>query len=168
MKEWFAVHTQSRKEINARQNLLNQSFEVYLPCFKRLIRHARQKHWGIAPLFPRYLFVHTDLGASRWRAINSTIGVDHLICQNDRPVAIDEQVISDIQNCEDPKGHVQLHRLFPFSVGDSVQFVEGALQDHRGQISEISEQQRVAVLFNMLGREVEVLVGSDEIVRAAT
>ncbi len=167
MKQWFAVATQPRKEARARANLLNQHFDVYLPSFKKMVRHARRQSWGLAPLFPGYLFVWMDPGAARWRAINSTVGVNHLVSQNDRPVPIDESVIAQIHDAEDGAGHVQLHELFPFSAGDEVRFLEGPLAESSGKVMEVSDQDRVAVLLKLLGREIEVAVRPGEIVRAA-
>ena len=168
MRQWFAVATQPRREMRARANLLNQRFHVYLPCFKKLIRHARRQSWGLVPLFPGYLFVEMDPGESRWRSINSTLGVNHLLSQNDRPSPIDESIITRIHDAENGAGHIQLHKLFPFSSGDEVRFVDGPLADSPGKVRQIEDQDRVAVLLKILGREIEVAVRPGEILRAAS
>jgi len=41
--EWFVVHTQVNKEIVCEKNLIRQGFITYLPKYKKVIRHARQK-----------------------------------------------------------------------------------------------------------------------------
>ncbi len=62
MTRWYAVHTQAGSELWARSNLWERGIEVYLPrCLKRR-RHARRTDWIATPLFPRYLFVRSDLG----------------------------------------------------------------------------------------------------------
>ena len=64
MKQWYAVYTKPRMELWARSNLWERGFEVYLPQYRKLRRHARKLDIIAAPLFPRYLFVRADLGRS--------------------------------------------------------------------------------------------------------
>ena len=85
---WYVVHTHARGEQIACENLERQGFTTIMPRYRKRRRHARKTDWVKAPLFPRYLFVAIDMAKARWRAIASTVGVSHLICEGDRPLAV--------------------------------------------------------------------------------
>ena len=76
---WYAVQTQPNRENLAVSHLERQGFEVWLPRIERIIRHARQTKRVRRPLFPGYLFINLNLETARWRAINGTVGVSHIV-----------------------------------------------------------------------------------------
>jgi transcriptional antiterminator RfaH len=78
---WYVAHTHVHAEAKAAINLARQGYSVFLPRYCKRRRHARRIEMIVsAPLFPRYLFVLIDLASQRWRAIESTFGVHHLVC----------------------------------------------------------------------------------------
>ena len=95
---WFVAHTQPLKEIVAQQHLLNQGYEVYMPRFKKIVRHARKIEEKLVPLFPRYIFVGMDLSSARWRSVDGTRGVSHLLMSNKLKLAkVPTRVIDDLR-----------------------------------------------------------------------
>ena len=76
---WYAVQTQPNRENLALAHLERQGFDVWLPHIKRIIRHARRDKSVRRPLFQGYLFINLDLEKVRWRAINGTVGVSHIV-----------------------------------------------------------------------------------------
>ncbi len=68
-----------------RINLIRQGFEIYLPRYLKRRRHARKVDVVAAPLFPRYVFINIDMATQRWRPIQSTFGVSHLVMNGDEP-----------------------------------------------------------------------------------
>ena len=156
MRNWFAVHTQPRNELLARRHLENQGFGVYLPRYLKWRSHARRREQVMAPLFPSYLFVNIDIDRARWRAIHSTVGVKRLVCQGDRPVPVPDTLIDEIRAREDDNGRVILGKMFPFKRGDKLRFVAGPLIDQIGLFDCKSDEERVYVLLNVLGREIRV------------
>ena len=97
MISWSVAHTQSLKEKKAELHLLDQGFEVYLPRFKKMRRHARKVDEIIVPLFPRYLFIGMDLEVARWRSVNGTPGVSYLLMNQERPALISNSIIDDLK-----------------------------------------------------------------------
>lgn len=79
MKRWYVVYTRARGEAWAAGNLVRQDFEVYFPKIRQEVRHARRIRSVLAPLFPRYLLVRLDTENQRWRSVNGTFGVSHII-----------------------------------------------------------------------------------------
>ena len=158
MIRWYAVHCQPRGEDKAAFHLRRQGFRVYVPRYLKRRRHARRTDWVPAPLFPRYLFVAMDVAACRWRAIDSTVGVSHLVRQGDRPAPVPEAVLDEIRRHEDAAGMVVLARAAALSPGDRVTILDGPLADRIGLVEGVSDEERVTILLALLGREVRIRV----------
>lgn len=156
MSQWFAANTHVNAEIKAAGHLLRQGFSVYLPKYMKLRSHARRKEWVERPLFPRYLFVKVGLENSRWWAIQSTIGISHLVCSGGAPVPVSEDVIEALQEREDEKGMVTLARASLFKPGDPVKITAGALCEQSGLFDCMDDKDRVVILLDILGRQVRV------------
>jgi transcriptional antiterminator RfaH len=163
---WYVVQTHAHCEAKAAHHLRRQGFEVYLPRYLKRRRHARKIDNVAAPLFPRYLFVAIDMGLQRWRSIHSTIGVTHLVCYGDRPASIPVDVIEGMKRREDEAGYVKLERRALFSRGDKVKVIMGAFSDALGLFEGISDQDRVSILLELLGRKVRVLLDADFVTAA--
>lgn len=163
---WYVVQTHVNAEVKAAGNLGRQGFSVYLPRYLKRRSHARKVETVARPLFPRYLFVAIDLAAQRWRSIQSTLGVSHLVCVGDRPAQVEDGVINALRAREDDVGFITLARRPAFSPGDKVRIVEGAFIDSLALVEDVSDHDRVAVLLNLLGRKVRVFVGADLIAAA--
>jgi transcriptional antiterminator RfaH len=154
---WYVVRTQPRAEQRAAQQLRQQGFEVYLPRYQKRRRHARRVDMVAAPLFPRYLFVSLDLEHQRWRAVQSTIGVSHLVCNGDEPAPLSSAVVQEIRSREDARGFVSL-AIPRFAQGEKVRVTDGAFSTCVGMFEEMADQNRVSILLDLLGRKVRVVL----------
>ncbi len=160
---WFVAKTRPNNEHKALFHLRRQGFEVYLPQFLRRIRHARRTSWQPRPLFPSYLFVAISEARRGWHAINSTIGISHLITDDRGPVPVPPSVIKDLQDTEDDDGLILTGRKTPFKKGAAVQIMSGAFADHVGRFENATDSERVTILLDLLGREVRAKVKLDAI-----
>ena len=168
MIRWYAVHTQAMAETKARLNLERQGFSVYLPQFLKKRRHARKTDWVKAPLFPRYLFVAMDVAQTRWRAINSTFGVSHLVANGSDPLAVPEAVIDAIREREGEDGLIALGTsTMSFKKGEAVQITDGSFKDLVGLFDGADDKNRVFVLLDLLGRQVKARLSADWIASPA-
>lgn len=163
---WYVVHTHPRAEAKAVQHLDRQGFRVYLPRFLKRRRHARRVDVVAAPLFPRYLFVANDPATQRWRAIQSTIGVTHLVCNGELPAEVGDEIIADIRARENEQGFVRLDQRARFRRGDKLRVLDGAFCDSFGLFEGMTENERVTILLDLLGRKVRVKLGADMITAA--
>lgn len=155
---WYVVHTQLNGERRAELNLRRQGFRTYLPRYLRSRRHARRTEIVSRPLFPRYLFVALDLDCDRWRSISSTFGVSQLLLAGERPVPVPEFVVEHIRSRENSEGHVALGLPAGVSTGSCVRLIDGVFADAKGVLERIADDRRVAILLELLGREVRVFV----------
>ena len=129
------------------------------------MRHARRIRSVLVPLFPRYLLVCMDTERQRWRSVNGTFGVSHIICQGETPAPVPDQVISAIREREDESGIV---RLVPQGLkpGDQVRVREGAFADCSALLKEMCGQERAILLLDLMGRSVRISVPLDNIAAA--
>lgn len=156
MNRWYVAQTHRRDEEKAAWHLRRQKFSVYLPRYLTRRRHARRVDWVKAPLFPRYLFIEMDSEHTQWRCINSTFGVSRLVCNGDRPAPVPEGIVEDIVARSDKRGLVRLDRMRPFSQGQKVQIMFGALTERVGMFECLTDEDRVVLLLDMLGRQVRI------------
>lgn len=153
---WYAVYTKPYAEHRAALRLRNQGFDaVFMPCYRKIRRHARREDVVTAPLFPRYLFLRMDVATTQWRAVHSTIGVVHIVSNADTPLAIPDNVIEALQTRCDDHGFVAVDRP-GFRKGDVVHIEDGAFADCEGLFECVTDDERVTLLLDILGRQVRV------------
>lgn len=158
MKEWFIAYTQPCKEYVARRHLQEQGFDVYLPQFKKMRRHARKVEEVLSPLFPRYVFVGMNLEASPWRSVGGTRGVSYLLMNENHPATVPERIVEGLKEQENAEGAIPTSILSLFVKGDKVRILTGAFQDQTAVFETLDDKQRVHLLLTFLGREMRVSV----------
>ena len=93
MNCWYVVFCKPRQEAVAEENLLRQSFHVYLPRIRMKQRRGGQWVDCVEVLFPRYLFIRID---PHWRSaapVRSTRGAVGLLRFGVTPAVVPEAVI---------------------------------------------------------------------------
>lgn len=165
-RRWYVVHTQPHAEAKAAHHLARQGFAPYLPRYLRKRRHARRVETVAAPLFPRYLFVALDASAQRWRAIESTIGVSHLVRNGDEPAAVADGVVEALRLRETEAGVIKLAARPPFAAGERVRLLDGAFVHCEALFEGMSDGERISVLLDLLGRKVRLVVSADLVAAA--
>jgi transcriptional antiterminator RfaH len=119
-----------------------------------------------APLFPRYLFVAVDLSAQRWRSIYSTVGVSRLVCNGDEPSPVPEGVVAALRSREDGNGFIKLQARPAFRPGERIRVLDGAFASCLGLFEGMAERERIAILLDLLGRKVRVVLDADLVAAA--
>jgi transcriptional antiterminator RfaH len=163
---WYVVQTHARAEAKAAAHLARQGFDAYLPRYLKRRRHARRIETVSAPLFPRYLFVTIDMMCQRWRAVRSTIGVTRLVCIGNDPAPVADTVIQTLRAREDGQGFVLLRPRPQFALGEKVRVLDGVFADCLGLFDGMKDSDRVAVLLDLLGRKVRVVLDEFSIAAA--
>jgi transcriptional antiterminator RfaH len=163
---WYVVQTQVNGETKAALNLIRQGYEIYLPRYLRRRRHARKADFVARPLFPRYLFVAVDVATQRWRSIQSTFGVSHLVTDGSGPAVVPEGIVAALKAREDAKGLVKMDAGPKFASGDKVRVLTGVFMDSAGVFDGVVDRDRVAILLEMLGGKVRVHLDADLVAAA--
>ena len=156
MTRWYVAYTQPGKENLAAGQLIAQGFKTYLPKYQKKIRHARKVKNIRAPLFPRYLFVEIDLDRRPWRAINSTRGISYLLTMGENPSAVPSGIVEEIKSRESQQKLIELEPFTTYDPGDCVEITTGALSRQVGNFIRVDTNQRIVMLLQLLGRELEV------------
>jgi len=165
---WYAVYTLPQCEEQARRNLENQGFTVFLPRYRKERRHARKVDVVLSPLFPRYLFIYIDPKKERWRSVNGSIGVKTIVSFGDQLARLREGVIEAIMDQADACGIIEIEKKSPFKKGDSLEVLSGPLREQIGIFfSTANDNERVIVLMNMMGRQMPVILPIDNVASCA-
>ncbi len=163
---WYVAHTHPHAEAKATAHLNRQGFESYFPRYLKRRRHARRIETVAAPLFPRYLFVAVDRSAQRWRSIYSTVGVARLVSNGDDPSPVPDGIVEALKGREDSNGFIKLDQRPPFRAGDKIRVLDGAFTSFPGLFEGMAERERVAILLDLLGRKVRVVLDADLVAAA--
>jgi transcriptional antiterminator RfaH len=162
-QHWYVVQSQPNAERKAVAHLNRQGFTTYLPRYLKRRRHARRVEMVSVPLFPSYLFVAIDMLTQRWRSIYSTTGVSRIVCNGDQPAQISARIVSGLKAREDEVGFIQLDQRSSLRSGDKIRVMEGVFTDILGLCDGMKDNERVAVLLDLLGRKVRVVLDVDSV-----
>ena len=77
--KWLVAYTKPRLELVALQNLERQSFEVYLPRYKKFKNTEEGPVPVFEPMFPRYILFRPSKAEQSIEAVRSTKGISHVV-----------------------------------------------------------------------------------------
>jgi len=157
-RRWRLVRTLTSREIFAAEQLQRQGFSVFLPKQMKTVRHARRIRVALAAYFPGYLFVQLDLARDRWRSVNGTLGVAHLVGQGEHPAAVPQGVVEALMEAADERGVLVGP---PLKAGQTVRITAGAFADQLAVIERLDDAGRVRVLLEIVGGQVLVSLRRD-------
>ena len=90
---WYATYTLSKHEQKVNDRLGRKKIETFLPLIERWSRRKDRRKKIYLPLFPGYLFVHTEMDPLTYLEILKTDSVVRLLCHDGKPASIpDEQI----------------------------------------------------------------------------
>jgi len=158
MSNWIVAHSHANAEITAEGHLQRQGFDVYLPRYQKSRRHARRVDLVIRPLFPRYLFISYNPDTTAWRSIRSTVGISHLLTAGEHPLTAPNWVIEELRMRENKQGFVTGLGTDGMKPGQQVRIISGPFSDQLGIFDGLSDSQRVAVLLDVMGRQVRAKI----------
>lgn len=167
MRSWYVVSTHPHQEARAEANLGRQGYEAWLPKLLYQRRHARRVDTTTAPLFPGDLFVALDPNVRAWRAINSTFGVRQILCHGERPRPVERGFVEALKNTADEEGIVALHVADTLEPGQPLRLLTGPFANSIRTLLRLAGRDRVMLLLNLLGREVQIMVSRRHVIAAA-
>ena len=162
---WYVVQTQPHAEGRAQEHLRRQGFTTYLPKLLKSRRHARKTEQVSRPLFPRYMFVLIDSTHQSWHAIRSTFGVSELVGGENGPTAVRGGVVEALRQREGNDGFFRFEAP-KLMRGAAVKVLDGVFASCLGLFEGMNDKDRVAVLLDLLGRRVRVVLEADSIAAA--
>lgn len=115
----------------------------------------------LSPLFPGYLFIHLDPSIAAWRPVNGTFGVKHIICGGDSPLALPDGFVEALQSNLTHDGSVS--HSPGLKHGDRVEVMAGPFASRIGELIDMDDRGRVAVLMEVLSVRVPVKTTIDNL-----
>ena len=119
----------------------------------------------LRPLFPGYLFVQFSADQTGWQSINSTRGITRLVMLGHGNLrALPTPFMAGLfARCDDTG---MLTAAEDFKTGDRVRLLSGPFADVVTTVEKLESQDRLQVLFDLMGRQTRVSVPSSSIVRS--
>lgn len=149
---WYALYTRHQHEKTAAEVLMAKGFEVLLPLYPAVHKWKDRTKRLSLPLFPCYVFIHSSL--DRRLQIVTTPGVHAFVGVEGRAARIPDAEIDGIRRTIDNLLHVE---PYPFlRSGDWVRVKSGPLEGIEGILVRKTNQCRLVLSVEMLGKSVAV------------
>lgn len=161
-RAWYLVYCKPRQESVARENLLRQGYETYLPVMRDVRRRQGKRVSLISPMFPRYLFVHLNCQTDNWAPIRSTLGVISIVRFGRAAARVPDDLVTLLRSREDFQG-IQILPIEEYKPGSRVRITQGGFAGYEGIFQAASSRDRVTVLLDVLGRKARATVDSASI-----
>lgn len=161
---WFAINTLVHREDVAERHLVRQGFDVFIPRRRRTVRHARRLITKSAPFFPGYIFTSFDVAATRWRAVNGTIGVRALVTDGERPTPMPRGVVENLQGLTNADGIVEFDA--GLREGGRVRILSGPFADLVGELLRMDDNGRIRVLLEIMNGSVPIALDRRDVIAA--
>lgn len=166
MGNWYVIQSKTRQESTAQENLQRQGFKTFLPLIAHQKRKAGQKTTVIEAMFPRYLFVYFQPGKDNIASIKYTRGVSHLVRFGMEFATISENIVQGLIRDADKDG--VFHQLeTPLMPGDHLRVMTGPFEGLTGILHEMTGDERVVLLMNILGQERQITIHDGQLDFAA-
>ena len=159
--EWYAAYVKHQHEKNAAHLLQRKGVEVFLPQQKVIHRWKDLNKTLYLPLFPGYLFFHSNLQDKL--EIVGTPGIFYVLESAGRASAIPRHEIESIRRVTE--SGVQAHAHPFLASGDQVEICSGPLSGVIGMLTRCKNQYRVVLNVELLQRAVSIEVDATSVKR---
>ena len=155
---WYVVHTHRKQEEHAHSNLRAVGVEALSPKMRvnKYNEFTGQVTRIAKPMFPGYIFARFNFN-SFYHRIRYTRGVHSLICFNNKPTPVDDEIIQLIKSRIGDDGFVKPNA--DLKAGDQVVIKEGRFQNLCGVFERgLPDADRVRILLTAIGFQAHVVV----------
>ncbi len=153
---WYVVHTFSGYEnkvatnlekIVENRHLQDWIHEVRIPTETVVEVKDNQRREVERKTFPGYVLVKMVMSDDSWFVVRNVRGCTGFVGPNGKPVPLTEQEVEAL-------GVEKKEIVINYAVGDTVQIVDGPLENFSGVVEEIDmDRNMVRVKISMFGRE---------------
>ena len=157
---WYVVHTHNKQEERAGGNLQAWGLETLNPklLVSKCNQFTGQPSRVVKPLFPGYIFARLRL-TDLYHRIRFTRGVHSLVCFNNRPTPVDEEIIDLIRSRIGTDGVAKT--FAELKAGDEVVINDGRFQKLHGVFEremQDADADRVTILLSSVSFQAHVVV----------
>jgi transcription antitermination factor NusG len=165
---WYVVHTHPNQEERSNSNLLSYGLETVSPKQRvnRYNQFTGQLIHFSKPLFPSYIFACFRFN-EMYHRIRFTRGVHSLVCFNNMPTPVDEEIINLVRSRMGSDGFVKMSE--DLKAGDRVVINEGRFQNLGGVFErEMPDADRVRILLNTVSFQGHIVVNKALVSKVST
>lgn len=161
---WYCARTKPKQEHIAAANVRKiLGLDVFLPRIQFERNTRRGIVCAVEPLFPCYIFVHTELGA-KLDEIRYAPGVSSLVHFGQIIPIVPDSAIADLKRYFDSEDPVLLQDQI--SSGTEVRVGTGAFAHLTGVVlRSLPARKRVQILLDILGRPTPVEIDQKSVLR---
>lgn len=163
--KWYVVHTYSGYENKVATNLEtiveNRKLqdwikEIRVPTETVTEIKDNKKREVERKIFPGYVLVKMVMTDDSWYVVRNTRGCTGFVGPNGKPIPLTEAEVAALGV---EKRQIEVN----YAVGDTVQIVDGPLENFTGIVEDIDlEKNKVRVTISMFGRETPVELELDQ------
>lgn len=155
---WYVIYTKPQQEDRAEYNLRAWHVETFSPKIKsrQQNKFTGKTTYVSKPLFPRYIFARFRASAL-WHKVSFTRGVHSVVCMDDRPTPVDDEIIEMIQLQKGEDGFIRTDKVL--RPGDKVMISEGPLRNMVGIFEgRFNDDERVSILLTAVNYQSRVVI----------
>jgi transcriptional antiterminator RfaH len=160
---WYLAQLKPNSLAIARRNLQRQDFPVFAPQRLETRRTGARFRTEARPLFPGYLFISLDPGTSRWRAVNSTVGVTRIVAFGGKPAMVPRGLVEQIALGCDADGLILPPDVL--APGDRVVVACGPFAGLLAEVDRSEPDRRIWILLDIMGQKTRIQVSPDALKR---
>ena len=160
---WYAVHTRSRHEKKVADEIEDKGIRAFLPQVTRIHQWSDRRKKVDLPLFPGYVFVHTNTSPEARLSVLRVPGVAGFVGSQGRGTPIPDKQIDDIRLILDQNVPFE---LYPFlEVNQRVRIRGGCLDGVEGVLLAKNPDHSLVVSIDLIKRSLLVRVSGYELER---
>lgn len=158
---WYVLRSRPKGEHLAAARLRLIDLEVFCPRLRFKRPTVRGPKWFTEAMFPGYIFARFEFWP-RHREVRSTPGVAGILQFGGKHPFLEDEVIATLRTQTDDAEVVEVQPQL--SEGLSVQVAQGSLRGFEAVVTRVLPgKERVRILLNFLGREVEAEVAKPDV-----
>ena len=165
MLQWYVIQTKPQRENTVCTLLRQGNFETFSPKIQDYSYRGGNPLGRITPLFPSYIFVHTDFTEEcHHHLVKYTRGVSRILSAAGHPLPLPQTFIDILKERMGPDEIVR--RYHTYKAGDLIRVKKGILKDLVGIIERpVSREDRILVLLKLVNYDMKARLHCSEIER---
>lgn len=159
---WYAVHIKSRHEFQVFERLTGAGIETFLPSWQKNSKWKDRNKLVQLPLFPGYLFVHTDNNHAARLTILKTKGVVRMLgVIPGQPEPVPEEQISSLKKVIDAGINID---HYPYlKEGRRVRIIRGPLAGIEGILVQKPNHHYLVLSVDIISQSTAVTIQAGDV-----
>ncbi len=158
---WFALRTRSRHEKKVACEITAKGISAFLPMVSQKNRWSDRFKIVETPLFPCYVFVHTDSSPESRVSVLRTYGAVNFIGNGGRGTPIPDEQIESVRSILDQGVDFTPHPYL--TINQRVRIRGGSLDGVEGVLLAKNADQSLVVSIDLIQRSVAIRVSGYEL-----